>query len=113
MIELETILQNEVKNKSYIYLYYNEEGTWWTFSHSAFFLNLLLPSLKVMKEYDPSYDMHIVSIPVPEDLLPQLLESCKTLIDDDFIRIEVPTVICQHRNEFDQWCGTIVMLQTN
>lgn len=113
MIELETILQNEVKNKSYIYLYYNEEETWWAFDHSAFFLNLLLPSLKVMKEYDPSYNMYIVSIPVPEELLPQLLEPYRILVHDNFIRIEVPTVTCQHRNEFDEWCGTITMLQTN
>lgn len=113
MIELETILQNEVKNKSYIYLYYSEEGTWCAFGHSAFFLTLMQPSLKAIKEYDFSYDMHIVSIPVPEDFLPQLLESCKPLISDDFIRIEVPAVICQHKNEFDQWCGTITTLQTN
>lgn len=112
MIELETILQNEARNKSYIYLYYSEESAWWAFGHSAFFLSLLQPSLKAMREYDPSYDMHIVSMPVPEDCLPQLLESYKTLVNDDFIRVEVPATTYRHRNGFEEWCGTIAMRQT-
>ena len=106
-MNLELILLKESVNEGYIYLYYAEDGRegWLAYDRSAFYLNLLRPSLPVAREYVLVPSVPVAGIFVAEASLLDLTDSFPALIDDSCIQLEVPPGFRSRRSEYEEWAG--------
>lgn len=105
-------IDKESKNLYHIYLFY-VEAEWWAFGHSAYYLNIMCPTLGAIGVIFPECDGWIPCVQIPERYLLKLSDFYKTLVSDAYIQVSAPPVTYCYRKKYDNWCKTLTVTNIN
>lgn len=100
MTSFEEILLEENKDEKYVYFHYIEES-WRAFGRSAYYLVLLYPELKVIREKGHAGRECYVNI--SNERLMQIEETCRLFVGDECIKAEVPPIVYCRRKGYTEW----------
>lgn len=104
----ELAIDKECKNLYNIYLFYIEEK-WWAFGRSAYYLSIIYPDLERSKVIFEYYAEALPCICVPYSYLLNLSDFYNTVVSDAYIQISIPPNAYHYRNEYDEWCGKLIV----